>query len=104
MATKPGDGKSAPFGSGQGTAVGAGKAKPFDAQTGTGPASPGKAPPFDEYAQSNQQAPLNNIELNQSQIPSGGRITHADPGKVGSATVGTGTQGKSRSGFRLKGG
>lgn len=102
MATKtpPGDGKNNPFVGGG--SPGSGKGGKFDLQAGHGPTAPGKAPPFDQFAQANPQGGYSDVELAQ-EVP-GGRILKADPGSAPSATdVGTRTQGQAKSGFRLNG-
>ena len=92
-----------PLGTGKGANTSLPKAQPFDPTTGTGPSNMTSVPPFDQHAQQNPQQPMNNIELNQAQIPAGGRILKKDPGPASAETVGTGTRGKSKSGFTLRG-
>lgn len=81
--TAPGDGQTNPFGNGKGGAA-------------------GKAPPFDQNAQSNPQKPYQ-PELATAQTPAGGTMLYADPPNAASSDdVGTKATGN-RPPFRLKG-
>jgi len=100
--TPPGDGKNNPFTRGQGGAAGK---QTFDLQAGQGASATGKAPPFDQFAQSNPQAPA---KYDTAQVPGGGidvlATPHVNPGTAASATdIGTRTHGQAKSGFKLNG-
>lgn len=104
------DGKSSPFGDGNGKGAG-GSAGTFDLQKGAGPSS-GKAPPFDLNAQKNPQPSAAAVVGNElggaSGTPPGGLLPLDDIGKNRSPMrekeIGAGSVGNSQMPFRVGGG
>jgi hypothetical protein len=105
-----GDGKTSPFGAGNGKgAPGAGGT--FDLQKGTGPQAAGKAAPFDASAQKNPQATYTTAGDpsigGASGVPAGGTSVFADikpPNPERAREIGAGSIGSSQMPFKVRGG
>lgn len=109
-----GDGKTSPFGAGNGKGAPASGGK-FDANTGTiAGGGGGKAAPFDQFAQKNPQKAMEAVRAPEltgaSGEPSGGLTPFSDVEKGNAVNPerarerGVGSIGNAQSPFRLNGG